>query len=107
APLCLRFAQHLTMSPARLEARMDSLCSFPVGLSHPLQHAGLSRRSTYNRVVGKVALCQKQARPSFRITDYSGTRAIPAKLRLTFPTNGFCSTFSLDSRVIQSVDPDT
>src|SRR5262249_11085313 len=30
-------------------------CSFPVGLFHPLQHAGLSRRSTYNRVVGKVA----------------------------------------------------
>ncbi len=24
---------------------MDSLLSFPVGLSHPLQHAGLSRRS--------------------------------------------------------------
>jgi hypothetical protein len=42
-----------------------------------------------------------------RDTDYSGTRAIPAKLRLTFPTTGFCSTFSLDSRVIQSVDPDT
>jgi hypothetical protein len=34
------------MSPARLEARMDSLFSFPVGLFHPLQHAGLSRRST-------------------------------------------------------------
>jgi len=25
---------------------MDSLLSFPVGLFHPLQHAGLSRRST-------------------------------------------------------------
>src|SRR5262245_21471848 len=37
------------MSPARLEARMDSLFSFPVGLFHPLQHAGLSRRSPYNR----------------------------------------------------------
>ena len=24
---------------------MDSLLSFPVGLFHPLQHAGLSRRS--------------------------------------------------------------
>ena len=32
-------------SPARLEARMDSLLSFPVGLFHPLQHAGLSRRT--------------------------------------------------------------
>src|SRR6266851_10096739 len=42
---CLRFKRHLAMSPARLEARMDSLLSFPVGLFHPLQHAGLSRRS--------------------------------------------------------------
>jgi len=37
--LCLRFKRHLAMSPARLEARMDSLPSFP------LHHAGLSRRS--------------------------------------------------------------
>src|SRR6266581_1410054 len=43
--LCLRFKRHLAISPARLEARMDSLLSFPVGLFHPLQHAGLSRRS--------------------------------------------------------------
>jgi len=28
------------MTPPRLEARMDSLFSFPVGLFHPLQHAG-------------------------------------------------------------------
>ena len=28
-----------------------------------------------NRVVGKVALFQKQARPSFRITDYSSTES--------------------------------
>jgi hypothetical protein len=28
---------------------MDSLFSFPVGLFHPLQHAGLSRRSTNSR----------------------------------------------------------
>src|SRR5262247_3518411 len=47
--LYLRFERHLTMSPARLEARMDSLFSFPVGLFHPLRHAGLSRRSTSNR----------------------------------------------------------
>src|SRR5207244_3589301 len=43
--LCLRFKRDLAISPARLEARMDSLLSFPVGLFHPLQHAGLSRRS--------------------------------------------------------------
>ena len=36
----LRFTRHLAMSPARLEARMESLFSFPVGLLHPLQHAG-------------------------------------------------------------------
>jgi hypothetical protein len=47
--LCLRFKRHLAMSPARLEARMDSLLSFPVGLFHPLQHAGLSRRSPSGR----------------------------------------------------------
>jgi hypothetical protein len=41
----LRFTGHLAMSPARLEARMESLFSFPVGLFHPLQHAGLSRRT--------------------------------------------------------------
>src|SRR5712691_7877630 len=34
--LCLRFKRHLAISPARLEARMDSLLSFPVGLFHPL-----------------------------------------------------------------------
>src|ERR1700682_1571503 len=47
--LCLRFKRYLAISPARLEARMDSLLSFPVGLFHPLQHAGLSRRSPSGR----------------------------------------------------------
>src|SRR5499427_7887701 len=49
--LCLRFKRHLTISPARLEVRMDSLFSFPVGLFHPLQHAGLSRRSPIGRLL--------------------------------------------------------
>ncbi len=40
------------MPPARLKARMDSLLSFPVGLFHPLQHAGLSRRSPVSRLIG-------------------------------------------------------
>jgi hypothetical protein len=40
------------MPPARLEVRMESLNSFPVGLFHPLQHAGLSRRSTQYRLSG-------------------------------------------------------
>ncbi len=31
---------------------MDSLLSFPVGLFHPLQHAGLSRRSPVSRLIG-------------------------------------------------------
>src|SRR6202171_1755960 len=47
--LCLRFKRHLAMPPARLEARMESLFSFPVGLFHPLQHAALSRRSPNSR----------------------------------------------------------
>src|SRR5436190_567003 len=50
--LCLRFNRHLAMPPARLEARMDSLLSFPVGLFHPLQHAGLSRRTPRSRLLG-------------------------------------------------------
>jgi hypothetical protein len=50
--LCLRFKRHLAMSPARLKARMDSLLSFPVGLFHPLQHAGLSQRSPSSRHSG-------------------------------------------------------
>jgi hypothetical protein len=41
----LRFRGQLTLPPARLEARMETLFSFPVGLLHPLQHAGLSRRT--------------------------------------------------------------
>src|SRR5438128_8963432 len=45
----LRFTRHLTVPPARLEARMESLFSFPVGLFHPLQHAGLSRRTPVSR----------------------------------------------------------
>ena len=49
APLCLRFNQHLAMPPARLEARMDSLLSFPVGLFHPLQHAGCSENTSSGR----------------------------------------------------------
>src|SRR5215470_14757275 len=52
--LCLRFKRHLAVSPARLEARMDSLLSFPVGLLHPLQHAGLSRRSPACSIKGEV-----------------------------------------------------
>ena len=51
--LCLRFTRHLAMAPARLEARMDSLLSFPVGLFRPLQHAGLSRRSPSRRRSGR------------------------------------------------------
>ena len=35
---------------------MESLFSFPVGLLHPLQHAGLSRRSPRCGLHGHVAL---------------------------------------------------
>jgi len=51
---CLRFKRYLAVSPARLEARMDSLLSFPVGLFHPLQHAGLSRRSPTIRELSRA-----------------------------------------------------
>src|SRR5262249_24599454 len=51
--LYLRFKRHLAVPPARLKARMDSLFSFPVGLSHPLQHAGLARRTPSCRPTGQ------------------------------------------------------
>src|ERR1700756_1237331 len=35
---CLRFNRHLAMSPARLEARMDSLLPFPVGVGIVIAH---------------------------------------------------------------------
>src|SRR6266849_532169 len=62
--LCLRFKRHLATSPARLEARMDSLLSFPVGLSHPLQHAGLSRRSPVCRQSGSYRVAARMVVPS-------------------------------------------
>jgi hypothetical protein len=49
----LRFTRHLAMSPARLEARVESLFSFPVGFFRPLQHAGLSRRTPVCRQTGQ------------------------------------------------------
>jgi hypothetical protein len=36
----------------KTQARMDSLLSFPVGLFHPLQHAGLARRTPCGRPTG-------------------------------------------------------
>src|SRR6266849_6702038 len=62
--LCLRFKRYLATSPARLEARMDSLLSFPVGLFHPLQHAGLSRRSPVCRPFGSYRVVARIEMPS-------------------------------------------
>src|SRR5579864_4565273 len=56
----LRFRGQLTLPPARLEARMESLFSFPVGLLHPLQHAGLSRRTPVGRQTGHHAKARVQ-----------------------------------------------
>jgi hypothetical protein len=52
--LCLRFKRHLAIPPARLEARMDSLLSFPVGLFHPLQHAGFDPGAPKLDVAGSI-----------------------------------------------------
>jgi hypothetical protein len=38
---------------------MDSLLSFPVGLFHPLQHAGLARRTPINRLSVQVDRIRK------------------------------------------------
>jgi hypothetical protein len=42
------------MAAARLEARMDSLFSFPVGLSHPLQHTGFDPGAPKLDVAGSI-----------------------------------------------------
>jgi hypothetical protein len=46
---------------------MDSLFSFPVGLFHPLQHAGLSRRTTIRRRSVQSSYWRTQARLSVLI----------------------------------------
>src|SRR6266550_2297357 len=78
--LCLRFKRYLATSPARLEARMDSLLSFPVGLFHLLQHAGLSRRSPNRR--HPPGMCRaRTCSPFVFLTEYpayeGGRRRIP------------------------------
>jgi len=64
---------------------MDSLLSFPVGLFHPLRHAGLSRRTPIYRQFVQVAVvskhfgvfgdlfCLGQVRPS---RDFSGNAVL-------------------------------
>src|SRR5207249_3176300 len=62
------------MGPARLEARMDSLLSFPVGLFHPLQHAGLSRRSPSTPQLGRnlrPSIARALRRPVLRVADFT------------------------------------
>jgi hypothetical protein len=55
---------------------MDSLLSFPVGLFHPLQHAGLSRRSPVSRRFRK---CEGHERRSN--VQYFHTKNCPNSLR--------------------------
>ena len=43
---------------------MDSLLSFPVGLFHPLQHDGLSRRSPVGRQSGRYRMVAQIEMPS-------------------------------------------
>src|SRR5205807_2989207 len=71
----LRFTRHLTVPPARLEARMESLFSFPVGLFHPLQHAGLSRRTPVCRPPCKSFVNGEKDSPDARL---GGARTIEA-----------------------------
>ena len=50
----LRFTAHLTMPPCKTRGQDGFATSFPVGLFHPLQHAGLSRRSSCHRLFGRL-----------------------------------------------------
>jgi len=78
--LCLRFKRYLAMSPARLEARMDSLLSFPVGRFHPLQHAGLSWRSPDGPSLARNPGHSEGSRPAIEpdCSSSSAQRGIPA-----------------------------
>src|SRR5712692_1603149 len=58
------------MPPARLKARMDSLLSFPVGLFHPLQHAGLSRRSPSGRRSGRSKITNEVRMKYFLLAGF-------------------------------------
>src|SRR5579863_1206044 len=69
----LRFTRHLAISPARLEARMESLFSFPVGFFRPLQHAGLSRRTPVCRPPCKSFVKEKKDSPDAR---FGGARTV-------------------------------
>ena len=62
--LCLCFGCHLAMTAARLEVKMDRY-SFLVGLFHPRQHAGLSRRSDVPRFPKSTSTATTR-RASFR-----------------------------------------
>src|SRR6266566_2612531 len=88
----LRFTRHLTVPPARLEARMESLFSFPVGLFHPLQHAGLSRRTPDCRSRHRSADRLRQLRPTCfgakagsRSPDSPGTAQAPHESGTALP----------------------
>jgi hypothetical protein len=64
---------------------MDSLLSFPVGLFHPLQHAGLSRRSPSCRQRGnsraghvslqQFALGQVRSEPGWSLSSTDNQKA--------------------------------
>ena len=66
---------------------MDSLLSFPVGLFHPLQHAGLSRRSPSRRLTGnqrcKVMGHRISANPDYALKSRraSGTSSSSPKFK--------------------------
>jgi hypothetical protein len=50
---------------------MDPLFSFPVGLFHPLQHAGLSRRTTSSASSARI----RRQKPSLTVFRRSRERA--------------------------------
>ena len=59
--LCLRFDRHLAMPHRKTRGQDGFAISFPVGLFHSLQHAGLSRRTSGNAVFRPQRL-ENQAR---------------------------------------------
>jgi len=63
------------MSPARFEARMDTLLSFPVGLFHPLQHAGLSRRTPSSRSGRRTVIRSGRPRVDLEV-GFHGSRSL-------------------------------
>ena len=88
--LYLRFKKHLTMSPARLEARDGFATSFPVGVLHPLQHGGLARRSPACLSLGNASQISQRKGNIPKVILRAPTASGSQTRRIFFPMSMTC-----------------